>query len=424
MKKWIVWLALMALMTVTAVSVWANGGADTGSEVAELRYMMWDPQIVEKEQALADAFVAANDDVASLLVEAAPYNQYWEKMLAMTAAKNLPDVFWTDTSNSITYGELDAFKEMTSFIDTIDKGNYFPAAFDTLKSSEGKTYAFPYAVVNCIFYYNIRLFDEAGLDYPDENWTWDDVLAAAETLTQDTDGDGDTDQWGYWVKGRYAQNYGFVYNNGSQILSDDDKSAEMTTGSGKDAWDYLTGIVLAGYSPTAAQMQGVSKPFTTGQIGMVSEGSWRISSYRSALEDPFGIALIPRGPESTGDHVVYGWTDNFAMSNYTEYPDQAWKWMLDMTGPKRPYDSLLGGKVPIWREAAMSEVWLEKGQMPANKEVVLEAVDLIGSRTAPKMSEWRPSAESMFDKIVLGEVGFEAGMKELEEKINQILNRD
>ena len=89
MKKGIVWLALMALMTVTAVSMWANGGADASSEVAELRYMMWDPQIVEKEQALADAFVAANDDVASLLVEAAPYNQYWEKMLAMTAAKNL-----------------------------------------------------------------------------------------------------------------------------------------------------------------------------------------------------------------------------------------------------------------------------------------------------------------------------------------------
>jgi ABC-type glycerol-3-phosphate transport system substrate-binding protein len=41
-----------------------------------------------------------------------------------------------------------------------------------------------------------KLFQEAGADFPTVDWTWDDLLAMATQLTNDT-GDPTTQQWGY-----------------------------------------------------------------------------------------------------------------------------------------------------------------------------------------------------------------------------------
>ena len=40
-----------------------------------------------------------------------------------------------------------------------------------------------------IIHYNPRMFDEAGLDYPDPEWTWDDFLETAKALTSGEGGD-------------------------------------------------------------------------------------------------------------------------------------------------------------------------------------------------------------------------------------------
>ncbi len=40
-----------------------------------------------------------------------------------------------------------------------------------------------------ILYYNKDLFDDAGIDYPTDDWTWDDLEAAALAMTKDVDGE-------------------------------------------------------------------------------------------------------------------------------------------------------------------------------------------------------------------------------------------
>src|SRR5688572_27008781 len=49
---------------------------------------------------------------------------------------------------------------------------------------KGKQYGMPFQLVLSGWYYNVDLFQERGLKLPDENWTWDDVLAAAQALTR------------------------------------------------------------------------------------------------------------------------------------------------------------------------------------------------------------------------------------------------
>ena len=45
---------------------------------------------------------------------------------------------------------------------------------------DGSVYGFPRDISVEVLYYNKDIFDEAGVAYPDDTWTWDDFLAAAE----------------------------------------------------------------------------------------------------------------------------------------------------------------------------------------------------------------------------------------------------
>ncbi|ETJ29197.1 ABC transporter, substrate-binding protein, partial [human gut metagenome] len=54
--------------------------------------------------------------------------------------------------------------------------NKFPQDLVDLYKSDGKNYAIPKDYDTVGLWYNKTLFDEAGISYPDETWTWDTLL--------------------------------------------------------------------------------------------------------------------------------------------------------------------------------------------------------------------------------------------------------
>jgi ABC-type glycerol-3-phosphate transport system substrate-binding protein len=73
-----------------------------------------------------------------------------------------------------------------------------PVTFD------GKVWGVPWATQSLVLFCNKKIFQNAGIDSPPENW--DQFVDYAEQLTRDTDGDGAVDQWG------------FAYRNLEQLL--------------------------------------------------------------------------------------------------------------------------------------------------------------------------------------------------------------
>lgn len=59
---------------------------------------------------------------------------------------------------------------------------------------DGNDYSVPYRTGPQFIWYRTDLFEQYNVDIPE---TWDDLLAAAETLTMDTDNDGTIDVYGY-----------------------------------------------------------------------------------------------------------------------------------------------------------------------------------------------------------------------------------
>ena len=55
---------------------------------------------------------------------------------------------------------------------------------------DGEQTCMPQNVSSLVVYYNEKLFKQAGVAYPEPNWSWISIVQAAVKLTKDTDGDG------------------------------------------------------------------------------------------------------------------------------------------------------------------------------------------------------------------------------------------
>ena len=63
-----------------------------------------------------------------------------------------------------------------------DTSIYLPGLLDPGKV-DGKQYLLPKDYSPLAVYYNKKLFDAATVPYPEDGWTWDDLLATAQKLT-------------------------------------------------------------------------------------------------------------------------------------------------------------------------------------------------------------------------------------------------
>jgi multiple sugar transport system substrate-binding protein len=68
--------------------------------------------------------------------------------------------------------------------DGLDYATLFGDSIEETQNFGGEYYSFPYCNnINMVFF-NKKMFDEAGVPYPDPNWTWNDFRETAKKLTK------------------------------------------------------------------------------------------------------------------------------------------------------------------------------------------------------------------------------------------------
>lgn len=111
---------------------------------------------------------------------------YWTQFQAYQAAGTLPDVFQMG-NNWATYYDtiepLNAYVE-SGLIDTTHIGAAMLAT--TTNQANGDLTGMSNGTNARCFAYNPAIFDECGVAYPTDNWTWDDFAAAGRAITAKT----------------------------------------------------------------------------------------------------------------------------------------------------------------------------------------------------------------------------------------------
>jgi len=303
----------------------ATGRAFAQDDTHELTWATNNLEGTEPEmlQKVTDLFVAANPTykVTVLKYDGDTYDQ---KLLTDIVAGTLPDLFVSADVYTKPFfdsgltADLKPLAEKAGF----DLSN-FDELFLSLAEYNDMIGFLPRAADVVVTYYNKKMFDTAGVAYPTPDWTYDDMLAAAEKLTIKA-ADGTTTQygvtaaadwWAYWVP--------MVIAEGGQILNEDATEAVFNSPEGIKAWGIIfTGLTNGWFIPPSVQdtLGGPWTPFAVGQAAMTFTVRALTPTFRDQLKDDWDVELVPQG---TAMRKTGMGTQGYAISSKTKDPDAA-----------------------------------------------------------------------------------------------------
>ncbi len=280
----------------------------------------------------AEVFNADNAGEITTVIEDFPGSEYFQKINTLAAGGTMGDVFWISSIEG--YFRLAATGVARPIDDVIEESGYaLDEHYDTTTSAarlNGQLYGIPILAHpgRVGLYYNKTLFDEAGVDYPDDSWTYDDMLAAAIELT-----DPDRRIWGFMdPEGSYFTSIVFIRAWGGDTLNADGTESLLNSDEAKAALAFQHALYnehrVAPAPGTTGQ--GANQLFAANQLAMFQSGFWG-SNVVQLLQDEnvLGVAPMPIGPAGRRGSMFE--FDPLCVSGTTENPAEAFKWVDRMT---------------------------------------------------------------------------------------------
>ncbi|TBL81986.1 ABC transporter substrate-binding protein [Paenibacillus thalictri] len=130
---------------------------------------------------IVDAYKKDHPNV-TLKIELLPINGYLDKAISSALGGNAPDVLDLDGLMIPAMAGKDLLEPWDDYIKELDRKDFQDAPWDA-STINGKLYGLPNRGESVVFFYNKTMFDEAGVPYPKDSWTYADMLEAAKKIT-------------------------------------------------------------------------------------------------------------------------------------------------------------------------------------------------------------------------------------------------
>lgn len=366
-----------SLMLILAVAVTGCAAAPASmSDAGEttVTWAMWgSPAELATHQSVADAYMAENSNV-NIEILAEPWSDYFTKIQALWAGGDealIPDVlFLWPTPQYAAEGVLENLQPYIER-DGYNLDDYWPALLESARYN-GDVYGFPRDIGLEVLYYNKDIFDEVGVPYPDETWTWTDLMSAADQL-KIVDDSGRVSRYGLGMEGgKYML---WVLQNRGALLDDyrNPSACVMTEPQAVEALQFFADLMSGNAAMTSSglsQAGGDAAVFQSGQVAMIIQNGSRVSAFNSA-EMNYDVAVVPI-PEG-GQRAASAGGAAWVMSSGSDDKEAAWhflQWLQSTDGGQRIYTAS-GEIFPALQSTAMSDAFLKPDEAPANRQAFL-----------------------------------------------------
>jgi multiple sugar transport system substrate-binding protein len=305
-------------------------------------------------------------------VETAEWSVYWDKINTLYAAGTPPEVFAMDAPLFMDWYSRGALSSLQPYLDKDKKflDGIYPQALAAYKTSEGY-YGLPRDCQTIALFYNKDMFDAAGVKYPDDSWTYDDLRAASKKLTVISPS-GKIAQWGfqadlYDIEGFMSE---AVWAYGGEIMSADNTKTLLAKNMAP--WKLISDMVHVDKSiPDQESLaQYGSDAFLAGKAAMVTTGHWSVPTYQD-VTFKWAVAPMPKGPAGRVTSIN---SAGFVMAKNCKNPDAGWEWIkyvLSKEGQSKLAE--LGFDTPARKEVAESSVFLDQ-KVKIDHKIFLDAI--------------------------------------------------
>lgn len=423
MKKW--W-SLSVLLLVFMISLIGcsseSGGEESESDESktEITYYSFSatPNYEDVLEDIVAAFEEENPNI-KVNTELTAYSDYFTKLQTRIAGGNAPDVFELNYENFVQYASKGTLADLSSFIEKDD--NFNPdqlnqEAFEAYQY-DGKQYGMVESFSNVLTFYNKDLFDEAGVDYPTKDWTWEDELAAAKKIT-----DEENNVWGTYAPVTMNEYFKIAAQNGGELFNEEGEPT-VNNEANLEALNYMVEKVTeSGVSPSPAEMSGQAPAdlFLNGQLGIVHTGIWMFDAFKDASFE-WDVALEAGNTQKAHHFFANG----LAVSADTDKKEAAYKFAAFMSASEQVAELRVENswELPAITDEDILQPYLEQNP-PENREAVFEALDTLV--LPPAVNDWSKVSDvtnQEFEKALNGDKTTEEVLKTLQSEYEDILNK-
>ena len=347
-----------------------------------------------------DAFNAAYKDKgikaqAIFKARSAGASGYETELLNNQLEGTLADIITFDAPNTAAYAKSGLLYDISDLISDEDQAKFY-----SLNTYDGKLYGLPIQESSAGFFYNKKIFRDAGIDvsaYTAENpWTFaqfKDVCAqlkARGVTAVDMRLDATKDETAPYLL------YPFIYAAGGSFTSDDGYTATgyYNSAATVKGFQFIKDLISSGYTSYAIG----ATDFFTGKVGMYLSSGWTIpdldNKYREtfASRDDWGLLPYPKDVQaaSATGSWSYAITNNHH-SNKTATLELL-KWMTSAESSEAITNAT--GMIPARRDVM-------KSYEPGSPEyTLLKQLELSGKERPVTVAY--PTFSTSFNQVVAG----------------------
>ncbi len=319
-------LTVLSVLVISGAFVFAGGSQEPAPEdtgpvtIRIMGYGGQDPAIVVR---LLDEVIGSRleEDGIELVYEPLE-GDYNAQLFNALSAGTAGDIVYIPAE---TAPGIIATGQIMPLDDVVDADPFIDSLVETY-TFDGSLYGIAKDFNTLALHYNMDLFDEAGVPYPDENDTWESLaekLAAVSELGDDI--------YGLSIPTLYER-FGFLpFSNGWQPF-DADETTDFLDPAFVESMEYLVGLYEDGSAVMPQDLgQGWSGgALATERVGVAVEGAWILGFLRNEAPNlQFGTAPLPLSPSGTRGNFLY--TVAYGINANTKHPEAAVKVLEALT---------------------------------------------------------------------------------------------
>lgn len=418
--------SLLAACGGQAAAPGASGTPSAGGQAAEIHVNFRQGTDAEWQQKLIPNFQAQNPNIKVVLDVLPAEPEYWAKVQALYATGQVGDMIWASLGNYKNFADKGLLGALDSIIskDKYDLKDYKSVAIDTMKW-QGKLFGMPWGAHtgNPAVLYNADLLAADGVKIEDAVKSYDALYEAAVKLTKGAA--GNRTQYGFVPSaGQIGMNNhirafgGDFYDQAGVKLTLDQPPAQDAIKWMQKMWRDAAPTFGTSFNGDELFANGRIAMYQTGWTGQFVPGDALIAG-----KFKWDIVQMPKGPKGiVGTQLT---VNGITMSSSTKQPDATWAYIKYMMDPEVQLEIVLnnGGR-PAPRNAVLNNPALLSKLRAPNVYVPLYETSLGWPEPANhRWPEFNAAVDQVFGPIWTGAATLEAGMRDVNSKLQEILSK-
>lgn len=349
------------------------------------------------------------------------WSEYLQKLVTQVAGGSAPDIVHIATEGVRLAADRGLLLPLGDFVANDPEGQTLledvaPTLIDSY-TVDGNLYLLPAAWNNMMIYYNTRVFEEAGIERPSDDWTWDEFLSIAQQLTS---GEGSDQTYGFGIPYFNFGIHPWFLSNGTSLMNEDLTESNLDDPKVAEAAQFLHDLVQVhnvSPDPFSTDPNAVYQQFSTGRIAMTGGGHWPMQFFMSNGFEDYDVLPWPQhGAKAT----VFG-ADGYGIYQDTENAQVAWELIKELTSQETMMQTVAAGvAIPARRSVAETEEFLAQ---PEHAELFYESLEYAQPVTAPaNFNEMESIFMRYMDQVMTGELTAQEAMQAAHEELSDELD--